>query len=749
MLRRMAVAEDPGHYQPNLQACLEVVLEQSPQLIEQMLSGLKLALEPAPGKKTPAAQDPSLEKTISELVEDAPALKQCFAQQLRSSVFEGQTSRQAARQMLRFEDFQFLDSEQIDANIEFAQSLQAVQLAVQDVLPTLNAMVSNLLGWSSVQPHLNPLKPDAFVHALREALEEFVPERSARGPLMHLASGLLGVSLHHLYREVSEWLRSMGVEPVHMATHASTGLWNPDNATQSTVARTMLSLDKLRRLLSGELDAQAGAGASDFTHTIPASFEALQDMKLLEPMMKRLAERASKAMAALRSHGPTAPVVEDMLAAPDERVQRHKLGAQLGHEVVLLMLDNLMQDSRLLPGVRSSLKALEPELLRLSQQDGRLFSERQHPARVFLDRITHRSLAFSSPQSEGYTQFQQAFDKAVRDIKTAGGDAEAFRRVLLVLEEHWGKEEADQHRRAAQAARGLLQAEQRNLLAQRIGQDFAERMQSLKVPDFVATFLRGPWSQVVAQAQLNLADGSPDPGGYLALVEDLLWSVHGRQARRNRARLVQMVPGMLLKLRQGLELIDYPSGRMQAFFDALISHHEQMLDASRAAVSPKPAAEAPASASPAPAPKAADTAAPKLAPGAADLWMAENEAADSGYLDDEATLPPQDLPEQAVADQAIWSVDNLATGTWVDLALGGNWVRAQLTWTSPQRTLFMFISGSGMAHSMSRKTLERLKKSRLIRTVSSGRVMDNALDAVAQTALRNDLQQAGAKPRSK
>jgi hypothetical protein len=91
-------------------------------------------------------------------------------------------------------------------------------------------------------------------------------------------------------------------------------------------------------------------------------------------------------------------------------------------------------------------------------------------------------------------------------------------------------------------------------------------------------------------------------------------------------------------------------------------------------------------------------------------------------------------------------VDGLTTGSWVDLALAGNWVRAQLTWVSPQRTLFMFISGSGMAHSMSRRTIDRLNASLLIRLVSDGRVMDNALDAVAKTALDNDLRVPKEKP---
>ena len=733
LLRRLGVADDPGHYQPNLQACLDAVLEQAPQLLDLVLAGLKASMQPGHGMKAAAAQDPAVRKTIEELIEDAPALKQSFSEHLRTFVFGVQSGRHAARQMLRFDDFQFLDSDQIDANIEFAQSQQAVQQAVRDVLPTLNAMVSNLLGWSSVLPHLNPLKPDAFVQALREALEECVPERAARAPVLSLASGLLGANLHHLYREVSDWLRSLGVEPVHMASHASTGLWNPDNATQSTVARTQLSLDKLRRLMSGELDPNPAAGARvDFTHTIPASFEALQDMKLVEPMMKRLSDRASKTVAAVRKLADPATPVADMLAVADEEpAQRKKLGKLLGQEVVLLMVDNLMQDARLLPAVRSSLKALEPELLRLSQTDGRFFSERQHPARKFLDRMTHRSLAFASPEAAGYSRFQEAFDKAVRELKAAGGDAAAFRNVLRGLDETWGLEEAEQHQRAAQAARGLLQAEQRNLLAQRMSLEFADRLQGLKVPEIVVTFLRGPWSQVVAQAQLNFADGSPDPGGYQALVDDLIWSVQLRLTRRNRPRLVQMVPDMLVKMRRGLELISYPPSRMASFFDALISFHEQVFDGAKSGT-PDAAAE-PAEA-PAPGP---------------GLWIADSEAADSGYLDDVLeAMPPTPPKRLESADQAIWSVDSLSTGTWVDLALAGNWVRAQLTWASPQRTLFMFISGSGMAHSMSRKTIERLKKSRLIRTVSDGRVMDNALDAVAQAALRNDLLLPDSKPRN-
>jgi hypothetical protein len=432
-----------------------------------------------------------------------------------------------------------------------------------------------------------------------------------------------------------------------------------------------------------------------------------------------------------------------MLAQEQDQVQRKKLGVQLGKEVVLLMLDNLMQDKRLLAPVRSSLKALEPVLVKLSEQDGRLFSERHHPARVFLDRMTHRSLAFSSEDAPGYARFQKAFDNAVSVLTGGMGDAATFARILRKLDDAWTREEAEQRQRAADAAKSLLHAEQRNLLAQRLSKQFDERLDGLEVPEMVSAFLRGPWAQVVAEAQLNFADGSVDPGGYHGLVEDLVWSVQLRLTRRNRARLVQMVPDMLVKMRKGLDLISYPQERMAAFFDALISFHEQVFDSARAPLSRETETLSDSLL------EKADAASGTPGAQADDFWMVDSEASDSGFLEDgdlEQGPYAQGSPNTATLEQGFWSVDSLTTGSWVDLALAGNWVRAQLTWVSPQRTLFMFISGSGMAHSMSLRTMDRLKASLLIRLVSDGRVMDNALDAVAQTALDNDLRTPKEKP---
>ena len=738
MLRRLGVAHEGTTERPTLQSCLEAVLGQSDALVDDMLVGLQASVGPAKPKNYHGTPSALAQSAIATLIERGADLKTSFAASLRAAVYGGETHRNHVKPSVKFDDFQFLDEDQLDANIEFALTQQEVVSAVDDVLPLLNGLVSSLMGWVTVQGALNPLKPEVFIFALRESLAEQVEDEGARAAIITQAAGALGVSLRTLYRELSEWLRSQGVEPVGTLAPVGGGVGSYVKPAESSVTRTMLTLDKLRRLFSGELDPGPQGGVKDFMHTVPASYVALEDMKLVEPMMKRLVDRASQP-GQMPGHLELSP--GDAKAIRRDRTHSKRLGRQLGEEVVRMMLENLMQDRRLMPKIRHSLKSLEPVLIKLSQRDPRFFSERQHPARQFMDRITSRSLAFPQEEDPRFGRFHKALENSVSVLQGGEGDAATFTRVLRKLEEGWAKDEQDQRQRAEEAARALLHAEQRNLLAERMAKDFSERVKDKKIPDMVINFLQGPWAQVVAESQLQCVDGTDDTDGYLSLVDDLIWSVQLKLARRNRAKLVGMVPGMLVTMRQGLQLISYPEERIPVFFDALITFHEKAFE-----VVKQPDAQANLAV-----PSAEDGLLAALSPDELAngpdglmqpdaLWMADDEATDSGYLQSsDSRLPDaEDAPLSVdVGIEQSWTAQSLVTGSWVDLALAGQWVRAQLTWASPHRTLFMFISGSGMAHSMSRRTMDRLKDKGLILFVSDGRVLDNALDAVAQAALRS------------
>jgi hypothetical protein len=280
------------------------------------------------------------------------------------------------------------------------------------------------------------------------------------------------------------------------------------------------------------------------------------------------------------------------------------------------------------------------------------------------------------------------------------------------------------------------------LLAQRLAADFQERVKDTRVPERVSAFLCGPWAQVVAESQISASDGRSDADGYLALVDDLIWSVQRRLARRNRARLVQLVPQLLLTLRQGLQLIQYPEERIPLFFDELIRLHERAFEGPRASAPVVPASvqDAIEMAEDSQVESRKSELAPDEYQDDEAFWVGQDEAVDAGYLVAESVMPAElaGQDDLQTSQARSWSAYDIVIGSWVELRLKEGWLRVQLTWASPHRSLFMFISRKGTAHSMSRRTMDRLRNRDLMRVVSDVPVVDNALDAVAQAVMRKD-----------
>ncbi len=733
---RLGVSEDPTAFQPSLNDCLEVMLAQADLLMTDVVNGLVLATAASGPRRIASFQQPALKSAIDRLSAQTKAVCATYKTELSRVVYEGGGKEQVHAELLRFEDLQLFGDAELDQSIEVARAQQEVLMAVDDVLPQLDSLVSTLLGWRTIQPGLNPLRPDAFVRALQSCLANYVPEASVRESLIAPAAGLLGANLRKLYRELAEWLMAAGVEPaVPIGGRTQKGSGASGSLVADSVAKTLLTLDKLRKLLSGELDAPMPR--PDFLHTVPASMAMLQDMDQVDALVKRLEDRPRPAAAAAAA-APAAVMLDPIADAQPRVAATHeasdgkvRLGHQLGEEVVRLMFDNLAHDRRLLPGYKRQLQAMTPAVLRLAQNDSRFFSDRTHPARQLLDRMTQRSLAFASESDDGWQRFLLTTESAVTWLGSKVIDADTFGELMDQLQAQWGEQDKALLQRREEGARALLHAEQRNLLAQKLAAEFTAALAGLEVADFVGDFLRGSWAQVVAETQLSCTDGSDDPFGYRALVDNLIWSVQKSTALRGRLRrLAEMIPGLLMKLREGLARIDYPPELTTRFFDNLITLHHSALQEGRNAAA-KAAADA-VEAEPA---DFVDSVVD-----ATEMWLASQEASDAGYFASSSVAPLEEPAAEAVPERhERQATGDMRTGTWVELMVAGQWLRVQLTWASPHATLFMFTSQAGTAHSMSRRTLERLRTQGLIKVVAERNVVDEALDRVAAAALRNSL----------
>ncbi len=697
-LIRAGVASDPGQSKPTLHHCLEAALSIADNMIDELFDKLDALSHRDRTKPLPLEFERIDSELVLNLIEDANTVKAAWRQQLSQLFFYGTGYEKDLSPIMRFDDLRLMDDQHIDANIEFAIVEQALVRSTVDLLPRLNALVSSLMGWTTVQPDLNPLRPASYARALRTIMLDYVPDAEQRKVLFVPLAGILGDSLRQVYRELTQWLMAHGIEPVESGTQMATEA----EASRNAVGRTMLTLGRLRQLLAGDL-SDALTGGPTFMHTVPASFSAVEDLDLIKPLLQRLRERPPK-----RQPGS--------LMAELPVVSGQNLGRLLGQEVVQLMLDNLTQDERLLPAIRQQVGQLGPSLISLSQKDPRFFSDKQHPARQLLESITERSLAYTSQGEDGFSDLLHSVRGAVRSLARVEATDEVFARLLKRLRRRWEEDDVRKNQRRMEATRALLHAEQRQVMAERMTAEFQQRLADVEVPEFAQKFLVGPWAQALAESRLAAGASANYLDSLETVVDDLIWSLQPALIRRDADRLARLVPRLLSQIRQGLDSISYPVELTGQFFDALIGVHEKAFDTPTLVDTVQ-----------------SDVPTEESKPEVAEdtFWMAGKEAEDAGYVEAE------DTGRDGINGLSVVETD-LSTGTWVDLKTQGTWVRAQLTWTSPRGGLFMFISANGLAHSMTRRTLDRLLSSDALRVVSRVGVVEGALDAVAQQALLND-----------
>ena len=651
---------------------------------------------------------------------------------------------------MHFDQLELMDSEQVQGRVALAKAQQVTLLAVDTALAEFNRFMAGLLGLGAVQPERNPLRPEVFLEVLQSLLVQTQAPPSVRAEWLRHMGDPLGQALGVLYKSLSLEFQKNGV--VALGSSAVPAPEGSPKTTPDTKDETLLTLERLRGLLLGELDTTPADSATpafasqfsrqfeseprdppttDFHSTVPAALEALQDMQQVDRMMDRLGQRQDRAAD---SAGAASGAPESARA----RLQRSAqgLGQALSLEVVALMVDNIVRDARLLAPVKAMVKSLEPALLSLALVDRRFFSDKQHPARQLLQEMTHRSLAFESAEGAGFKTFWAPVQRAVRPLLGQDMDsAQPFEQALHALLQSCEGNAADGQRQ--EAVQALQQAEARHVLAEQMGQDIAARPDAGQFDPRVLGFLTGPWAQVMAQARLLDTTGSDDPGHYRELVAALVWSAQPAKTSQNIARLTQLVPKLLGKLREGLALIDYPSVKTSAFFDVLMKLHQQ---AFRPAVAP------------AEPPKPAAALAPSLL-GDDDPWLAPAEVKVSGFmsLPEETPEPSAQAAVRGVAPAKALPVGrpvpradppadaDLAVGAWVALWVNEAWVRTQISWASPHGTLFLFTSAHGSTQSMTRRSRDKMWAQGSLRLVSGQPVVDGALDAVLQTAMRNSL----------
>jgi hypothetical protein len=203
----------------------------------------------------------------------------------------------------------------------------------------------------------------------------------------------------------------------------------------------------------------------------------------------------------------------------------------------------------------------------------------------------------------------------------------------------------------------------------------------------------------------------------LRSVDDLLWSLKIPDHPQSRQRLIALLPGLLQRIRTGMESIALPAAEQQTVLNELMAiHTEALRPGARGATGALTPAE--------------------IVQRMRDEVVAESAPARSFNdsvidLSSMETVPAEHLPSGAdhVDDDSGKRIESLRIGDRQRIFLHGRWTRVQLLWRS-DRSLFFLFAGESPArtHSITRRALERLSSAGLVQPLALKPLVQRAID---------------------
>lgn len=223
-------------------------------------------------------------------------------------------------------------------------------------------------------------------------------------------------------------------------------------------------------------------------------------------------------------------------------------------EIVALMFQAILAEERIPFSARVWFARLQMPVLRVAIAEPEFFGTLQHPARMLIDRMGSCVMGFDAAAITG-SALEGEIRRVVQVIEQY---PETGQRVFkLVFDEFVAflnryLTQSDTTQRVMSVAQ---QVEQKETMAIQYTIELRKMLNDMPVREEIREFLFKVWAEVLAIAALRYGAQGEQTVMLKRVASELVWAASAKPNRTDRARVIQDLPQLLQRLRQGMALL--------------------------------------------------------------------------------------------------------------------------------------------------------------------------------------------------
>jgi hypothetical protein len=364
--------------------------------------------------------------------------------------------------------------------------------------------------------------------------------------------------------------------------------------------------------------------------------------------------------------------------------------------------------------------------VRAAQLEPAVLESYAHPLWRLLDRIAEISLGYPRPDDTRLRAFHTFCHAIAEEVAaSAAPDTNLFRRALNRVESFLWEQLQSQLRTARPSVDALNLAERREVLQQHLVQRLTDQMVSFRTSPTIRRFVTGTWARVIASEMLTHGEQSEAALGALKTADDLLWSLRIPDHPQSRQRLVALLPGLLQRLRAGMEAIDLVTDDQQRVLSELMAvHTEALRPGARTGGTTGPGTLTPE--------EIVKGMREEVVPETPPRRSFSDSVIDVSSME---TVPAEHLPASTdgTDDDPAKRIDDLRVGERQRIFLQGRWSRVQLLWRSDRGLFYLFAGeASTRPQSITRRALERLSAAGLVQAPEAKPLVQRGIERMTR-----------------